>query len=189
MSAEESSQADANATLAKKKPARARKKATPKVKEEPSMSETSEEEVQVEGQASVKKVAKPRRRKFDNELTVRLLAAARAALAAPETGQCMLTTNDCPLTMFAGQAWQHPLKTLVYFATKARCQPGSYLLTQGHCSCCCHLHACPTRYVKYALHLSCSALHGLSASMDLQFVSSMCCTCLCFAKVFLWPPS
>ena len=70
----------------KKKPARSRKKAAA-VKEEPSMSETSEEEVQVTGQDSVKKVAKPRRRKFDNELTVRLLAAAKAALAAPETGE------------------------------------------------------------------------------------------------------
>ena len=82
---------DAIEAAVKKKPARSRKKAAPAaVKEEPSMSETSEEEVQVTGQDSVKKVAKPRRRKFDNELTVRLLAAAKAALAAPETGELCL---------------------------------------------------------------------------------------------------
>lgn len=82
---------DATAAAVKKKPARSRKKAAPAaVKEEPSMSETSEEEVHVKGQDSVKKVAKPRRRKFDNELTVRLLAAAKAALAAPETGELCL---------------------------------------------------------------------------------------------------
>ena len=72
----------------KKKPARARKKAA--VKKEPSLSDASFEQVRVTGQDSVKKVAKPRRRKFDNELTVRLLAAAKAALAAPETGRCCL---------------------------------------------------------------------------------------------------
>ena len=55
------------------------------------MSDTSVEEVQVVGQASVKKVPKPyKRRKFDNELTIRLLAAAKAALAAPETGDCLV---------------------------------------------------------------------------------------------------
>lgn len=53
---------------------------------QPSSSETSCDEVQVTGSESVKKVVKSRR-KFKNELTTRLVAAARAALAAPETGQ------------------------------------------------------------------------------------------------------
>ena len=79
---------DGTEVAVKKKPARARKKAA--VKEEPSLSDASFEQVRVTGQDSVKKVAKPRRRKFDNELTVRLLAAAKAALAAPETGRCCL---------------------------------------------------------------------------------------------------
>lgn len=76
-------------TPAKKKPGKARKKASPAVKDEASMSDSSvEATVRVVGQSSVKYVKKPyKRRKFDNELTIRLLAAAKAALAAPETGQ------------------------------------------------------------------------------------------------------
>ncbi len=49
------------------------------------MSDTSCEEVNVAGSESVKKVPKSRK-KFKNELTIRLIAAAKAALAAPETG-------------------------------------------------------------------------------------------------------
>ena len=83
-------------TSAKKKPAKARKKATPAVKDEPSMSDSSVEAVEVVGQASVKYVKKPyKRRKFDNELTTRLLAAAKAALAAPETGQASSCSMAC----------------------------------------------------------------------------------------------
>jgi len=50
-----------------------------------SMSDTSCEEINVAGSESVKKVPKSRK-KFKNELTIRLIAAAKAALAAPETG-------------------------------------------------------------------------------------------------------
>ena len=53
---------------------------------QPSSSETSCDDVAVTGSQTVKKVVKSRR-KFKNELTTRLVAAARAALAAPETGQ------------------------------------------------------------------------------------------------------
>ncbi len=49
------------------------------------MSDTSCEEINVAGSESVKKVPKSRK-KFKNELTIRLIAAAKAALAAPETG-------------------------------------------------------------------------------------------------------
>ena len=58
--------------------------------EQPSSSETSCDEIAVTGSQEVKKVVKYRRRKFKNELTTRLVAAARAALAAPETGQLPL---------------------------------------------------------------------------------------------------
>ncbi len=50
-----------------------------------SMSDTSCEQITVAGSDSVKKVPKSRK-KFKNELTIRLIAAAKAALAAPETG-------------------------------------------------------------------------------------------------------
>lgn len=63
---------------------RAAKKAAPPVANG-SMSDTSCEEVTVTGSDSVKKVPKSRK-KFKNELTIRLLAAAKAALAAPEIG-------------------------------------------------------------------------------------------------------
>ena len=49
------------------------------------MSDTSCEEINVAGSESVKKVPKSRK-KFKNELTIRLIAAAKAGLAAPETG-------------------------------------------------------------------------------------------------------
>ena len=49
------------------------------------MSDTSCEQVTVAGSDSVKKVPKSRK-KFNNALTIRLIAAAKAALAAPETG-------------------------------------------------------------------------------------------------------
>ena len=49
------------------------------------MSDTSCEEINVAGSESVKKLPKSRK-KFKNELTIRLIAAAKAALAAPETG-------------------------------------------------------------------------------------------------------
>ena len=54
-----------------------------------SSSETSCDDIAVTGSQEVKKVVKSRR-KFRNELTTRLIAAARAALAAPETGQLPL---------------------------------------------------------------------------------------------------
>lgn len=56
---------------------------------QPSSSETSCDDIAVTGSESVKRVVKSRR-KFKNELTTRLVAAARAALAAPETGQLPL---------------------------------------------------------------------------------------------------
>ena len=49
------------------------------------MSDTSCEEINVAGSESVRKVPKSRK-KFKNKLTIRLIAAAKAGLAAPETG-------------------------------------------------------------------------------------------------------
>lgn len=72
---------------AKAKPPRKRapkKVAPPAGDAQGSMSDTSCEEVNVAGSESVKKVPKSRK-KFKNELTIRLVAAAKAALAAPET--------------------------------------------------------------------------------------------------------
>ena len=73
---------------AKAKPPRKRapkKVAPPDGDAQGSMSDTSCEEINVAGSESVKKVPKSRK-KFKNELTIRLIAAAKAALAAPETG-------------------------------------------------------------------------------------------------------
>ena len=56
---------------------------------QPSSSETSCDDIAMTGSQAVKRVVKSRR-KFKNELTTRLVAAARAALAAPETGQLHL---------------------------------------------------------------------------------------------------
>ena len=79
---------------------RAAKKAAPPV-DNGSMSDTSCEEVTVTGSDSVKKVPKSRK-KFKNELTIRLMAAAKAALAAPEAGlhftypcSCILSCKCC----------------------------------------------------------------------------------------------
>lgn len=69
------------------KPARKTGPATPDG--QTSSSETSCNDVAVTGSQTVKRVVKSRR-KFKNELTTRLVAAARAALAAPETGQLRL---------------------------------------------------------------------------------------------------
>ena len=83
---------------AKAKPARKRvpkKAAAPGG--QPSSSETSCDEVHVTGSQTVKKVVKSRR-KFKNELTTRLIAAARAALAAPETGQATAQSASSALT-------------------------------------------------------------------------------------------
>lgn len=60
---------------------------------QPSSSETSCDDVAVTGNESVKKVVKSRR-KFKNELTTRLVAAARAALAAPETGHLLAFVTE-----------------------------------------------------------------------------------------------
>ena len=69
---------------------------------QPSSSETSCDDIAVTGNESVKKVVKSRR-KFKNELTTRLIAAARAALAAPETGHLLAFVteqHEAPLAQY-----------------------------------------------------------------------------------------
>ena len=76
----------ADVTGKAKAPRKRAPKKAPAPDDQPSTSETSCEQIKVEGQEMVQKVKKSRK-KFNNELTIRLVAAAKAALAAPETGE------------------------------------------------------------------------------------------------------
>ena len=105
-----------SAAEAKPKPARKSmsQEATAPPDGQPSSSETSCDDIAVTGSQSVQRVVKSRR-KFKNELTTRLVAAARAALAAPETGQLLFQPAASVLaaaSLTMPYHWQGPAEKL-----------------------------------------------------------------------------